>query len=112
MSAPVLSGSQTAQVLIKIFNNKLSARPNGLKFHQLISQYTGIDPHNTDYDRKLGVMAPLKHFCRWKAYTSENIVSSLLVQNLYFSIFLCSLGAKRHQCFYAVLLHFIRYLFS
>lgn len=45
--------------IIKILNYKLSSRPNVLKFHQLVCELSRINPNNTDYDRKLGVMAPL-----------------------------------------------------
>uniref|UniRef100_A0A224YKU7 Uncharacterized protein n=1 Tax=Rhipicephalus zambeziensis TaxID=60191 RepID=A0A224YKU7_9ACAR len=39
---------------------KLSSRPNALKFRQLVREQLRINPHNTDYERKLFViLAPL-----------------------------------------------------
>lgn len=51
-----LSGSMRA---LETFDYKLDARLNALKFRQLVYERTKINLHNTDYDRKLGVMAPL-----------------------------------------------------
>lgn len=51
--------SQATRVFTKIFNRKLSARPNALTFCQLICECTRINVHNTNYDQKLGVMTPL-----------------------------------------------------
>uniref|UniRef100_A0A224YFX1 Uncharacterized protein n=1 Tax=Rhipicephalus zambeziensis TaxID=60191 RepID=A0A224YFX1_9ACAR len=59
-SAPVLSDSGAARVFIKNILCKLSSRPNAPKFRQLVCEHSRITPHNTDCERKVGVMAPLK----------------------------------------------------
>lgn len=64
-SLPVLPESQAARMLLKMFHHKLSARPKMRKFHQLTCECSRINPHKTDYDKKLGVMAPLTR--NWKS---------------------------------------------
>lgn len=41
---------QAARVFIKMFNYKLNAQPNALKFGQHVCECTRINPRNTDYD--------------------------------------------------------------
>lgn len=48
-------------MFIRMFNYKLNAQPNALKFGQHVCECTRINPRNTDYDLKLGVVGPLSY---------------------------------------------------
>lgn len=59
-SAPVLPGSLAACTFLKIFTYKLSSQPKALKFYQRVCEHTWINPHNKDYDKKIGFHGPFQ----------------------------------------------------